>query len=33
MSSYVHPLAHVDPEAVLGAEVRVGPFEIGRAHV
>jgi len=28
MSSYVHPLAHVDPEAVLGAGVRVGPFAV-----
>jgi UDP-N-acetylglucosamine acyltransferase len=28
MSSYVHPLAHVDPEAVLGADVRVGPFAV-----
>lgn len=28
MSTYVHPLAHVDPEAALGAEVRVGPFAV-----
>lgn len=28
MTSLVHPLAHVDPEAVLGAGVRVGPFAV-----
>jgi UDP-N-acetylglucosamine acyltransferase len=28
MSTYVHPLAHVDPETVLGAEVRIGPFAV-----
>jgi UDP-N-acetylglucosamine acyltransferase len=27
-SSHVHALAHVDPEAVLGADVRVGPFAV-----
>ena len=33
MSSYVHPLAHVDPDAVLGADVRVGPFAVIGAGV
>jgi UDP-N-acetylglucosamine acyltransferase len=28
MSSYVHPLAQVDPEASLGADVRIGPFAV-----
>ena len=28
LSGYVHPLAHVDPEASLGAGVRVGPFAV-----
>jgi UDP-N-acetylglucosamine acyltransferase len=28
VSSYLHPLAHVDPEAVIGAEVRIGPFAV-----
>lgn len=32
-SSYVHPLAHVDPSAVLGADVRVGPFAVIGAGV
>jgi UDP-N-acetylglucosamine acyltransferase len=27
-SSHVHALAHVDPEAVLGADVRIGPFAV-----
>ena len=33
MNSYVHPLACVDPEAVLGDGVRVGPFAVIGAGV
>jgi UDP-N-acetylglucosamine acyltransferase len=33
MTSFVHPLAHVDPEATLGADVRVGPFAVIGAGV
>ncbi len=33
MSSYVHPLAVVDPQAKLAADVRVGPFAVIGAQV
>jgi UDP-N-acetylglucosamine acyltransferase len=33
MSTYIHPLACVDPEATLGDDVRVGPFAVIGAGV